>query len=321
MVTHRPTRKGFTLIELLVVIAIIAILAAILFPVFARARENARRSSCQSNEKQIALGFKQYTSDYDEKYPVADATWPTAINVYTKSVQILRCPSASSGAADAIDYLYNSNLSALKESKIDATALTVLSAEATRGAASSGTTATAGTRHFDGSNYSFVDGHVKWLKPTAISATAGTDSSFATGGTTTGAPAGNPFEFTTPSGIVTVAGAAFSRTSGNPGAIATQALGTTAATATTIGNESYNYIVLGFNNTGTDATSLLTNAKLDTTRSAVIDNIGNGNFFGYSDTSHRIYWDTTASNVTTNGTTVHQIDITINGQSKSFFFK
>src|SRR3954469_10299371 len=61
--------RGFTLIELLVVIAIIAILAAILFPVFARARENARRSSCQSNLKQIALGFKQYTQDYDEKYP------------------------------------------------------------------------------------------------------------------------------------------------------------------------------------------------------------------------------------------------------------
>jgi len=156
--------KGFTLIELLVVIAIIAILAAILFPVFARARENARRSSCQSNEKQIALGFKQYTSDYDEKYPVADATWPTAINVYTKSAQILRCPSASSGGAADIDYLYNTNLSAKRESVIQASALTVLNAEATRGAATAATTATAATRHFEGSNYAFVDGHVKWLK-------------------------------------------------------------------------------------------------------------------------------------------------------------
>ena len=70
--THRAsTRKGFTLIELLVVIAIIAILAAILFPVFARARENARRASCQSNLKQIGLGFMQYTQDYDEKFPLA----------------------------------------------------------------------------------------------------------------------------------------------------------------------------------------------------------------------------------------------------------
>ncbi len=62
-------RFAFTLIELLVVIAIIAILAAILFPVFARARENARRSSCQSNLKQIGLGVMQYIQDYDEKYP------------------------------------------------------------------------------------------------------------------------------------------------------------------------------------------------------------------------------------------------------------
>src|SRR6478735_7183314 len=63
-----PGRKmrGFTLIELLVVIAIIALLAAILFPVFARARENARKSSCQNNLKQIGVGLAQYTQDYDE---------------------------------------------------------------------------------------------------------------------------------------------------------------------------------------------------------------------------------------------------------------
>src|SRR5687767_15336393 len=66
-----PFRKsGFTLIELLVVIAIIAILAAILFPVFARARENARRTSCASNLKQISLGFLQYAQDYDERLPL-----------------------------------------------------------------------------------------------------------------------------------------------------------------------------------------------------------------------------------------------------------
>lgn len=96
---------GFTLIELLVVIAIIAILAAILFPVFARARENARRSSCQSNLKQIGIGFMQYIQDYDERYPQtfnSDATsmapqanvfWPQLLQPYIKSVQVFSCPS------------------------------------------------------------------------------------------------------------------------------------------------------------------------------------------------------------------------------------
>jgi prepilin-type N-terminal cleavage/methylation domain-containing protein len=101
-------KSGFTLIELLVVIAIIAILAAILFPVFARARENARRASCQSNEKQIALGFKQYIQDNNERYPAA-AGWQTAIFDYTKSNAILKCPSAA--GAGTFDYSYNSQMS------------------------------------------------------------------------------------------------------------------------------------------------------------------------------------------------------------------
>ncbi len=102
-----PRASAFTLIELLVVIAIIAILAAILFPVFARARENARRSSCQSNLKQIGLGILQYTQDYDERLPrewygfdgASNATayykWMDAIYPYTKSEQIFVCPSDS----------------------------------------------------------------------------------------------------------------------------------------------------------------------------------------------------------------------------------
>ncbi len=69
-----PHRRGFTLIELLVVIAIIAILAAILFPVFARARENARRTSCVSNVKQIGLAWMMYVQDYDETYPPDNTT-------------------------------------------------------------------------------------------------------------------------------------------------------------------------------------------------------------------------------------------------------
>ena len=104
----KNARSGFTLIELLVVIAIIAILAAILFPVFARARENARRSSCQSNLKQIGLGIIQYAQDYDERMPMriwgAPAStdlqeynsWRRSIFPYVKSTQIFACPSNSS---------------------------------------------------------------------------------------------------------------------------------------------------------------------------------------------------------------------------------
>lgn len=105
----KSRKSGFTLIELLVVIAIIAILAAILFPVFARARENARRASCQSNLKQMGLGIFQYTQDYDEKFPqmyvcytsACTGTgydyWPGLVQPYLKSTQIFRCPSDSTG--------------------------------------------------------------------------------------------------------------------------------------------------------------------------------------------------------------------------------
>ena len=122
MTNYRPLRldrkrMGFTLIELLVVIAIIALLAAILFPVFARARENARRASCQSNLKQIGIGLLQYTQDYDDFLPYAyfgnyndigistapgvlgpngveDYKWMDAIYPYIKSSQVFNCPSA-----------------------------------------------------------------------------------------------------------------------------------------------------------------------------------------------------------------------------------
>lgn len=101
-VSGRMQRRAFTLIELLVVIAIIALLAAILFPVFGRARENARRASCQSNQKQIGLGLLQYVQDYDEKLPSVfmvyswgNVGWPSLIYPYTRSTQVFRCPSAS----------------------------------------------------------------------------------------------------------------------------------------------------------------------------------------------------------------------------------
>ncbi len=106
------TRSGFTLIELLVVIAIIAILAAILFPVFAQAREKARQISCLSNLKQIGLAFLMYTQDYDETFPSttqanggcaplsdwwgAGGGWTTWVNPYIKAGGLYHCPSAES---------------------------------------------------------------------------------------------------------------------------------------------------------------------------------------------------------------------------------
>ena len=100
---HPHSRQGaFTLIELLVVIAIIAILAAILFPVFGRARENARRSSCQSNLKQIGLGITQYAQDYDEILilggqgnTTSDQKWMDIVQPYGESSQLFTCPSDS----------------------------------------------------------------------------------------------------------------------------------------------------------------------------------------------------------------------------------
>jgi prepilin-type N-terminal cleavage/methylation domain-containing protein/prepilin-type processing-associated H-X9-DG protein len=153
----RPSRKtGFTLIELLVVIAIIAILAAILFPVFARARENARRTSCMSNLKQIGLGFMQYTQDYDEKYPRSFATyaqvpdngnwggsspnyywfWHNMIYPYVKSNQLFVCPNGDTSATTPYyanygvnGFLIKSNASvSLAEIEAPATAYMVMDA-------------------------------------------------------------------------------------------------------------------------------------------------------------------------------------------------
>jgi len=106
-------RKGFTLIELLVVIAIIALLAAILFPVFARARENARKSSCQNNLKQIGVGIAQYVQDFDETFmesrPAGVATsgdvpWHVVVLPYIKNTQIFKCPSNSRPATETMQW-------------------------------------------------------------------------------------------------------------------------------------------------------------------------------------------------------------------------
>ena len=109
---HSRNSRAFTLIELLVVIAIISIIASILFPVFARARENARRASCMSNLKQMALGMMMYVQDYDETFPRAHvylngsstATfWWKTIQPYTNSKQLFYCPSSPNAGNMSVD--------------------------------------------------------------------------------------------------------------------------------------------------------------------------------------------------------------------------
>jgi prepilin-type N-terminal cleavage/methylation domain-containing protein/prepilin-type processing-associated H-X9-DG protein len=119
------SRRGFTLIELLVVIAIIAILAAILFPVFARAREKARQSSCQSNLKQLGLGMMMYAQDYDERMTyryyrlnpsvAGGPAWDTGLlQPYLKNTQVNICPDTLSRSYGYnVDYLQGTALAAI----------------------------------------------------------------------------------------------------------------------------------------------------------------------------------------------------------------
>ena len=213
--------RAFTLIELLVVIAIIAILAAILFPVFARARENARRTSCLSNMKQIGLAFMQYTQDYDERYPIDQVGayppgpygWADSLQPYLKSVQTFQCPSeplagdsdpradgagsfaeVNPGQSSCTDYTYNTGMArgmgsdtsvslanriGVNQAQLENATYTLVLLELTtpgnarviqRGGGLTNrpadTAGVAWTRHLDGCNFSFADGHAKWYKGT-----------------------------------------------------------------------------------------------------------------------------------------------------------
>jgi len=181
---------GFTLIELLVVIAIIAILAAILFPVFARARAKARQTACLSNVKQIQLAMMMYAEDYDECYPTVDHVtgydWFQPLYPYVKNRQIFRCPAYQAGPTEPeTDYLLNGLFAhgssmaqvtapaeqiciAVRQPGVNATGYHPWPGDGTSwdnlGAYSEFETRIAKGVHNDGSNYGFADGHAKWYR-------------------------------------------------------------------------------------------------------------------------------------------------------------
>jgi len=136
----QPRRSGFTLIELLVVIAIIAILAAILFPVFAKAREKARQITCASNEKQQGLAILQYVQDYDSTFPCGAGNhqgWVGEVYPYAKSQALFLCPddntpnSAGHPTAFFFSYAINNNVEGQTLAYESAPASTVLEVEIT----------------------------------------------------------------------------------------------------------------------------------------------------------------------------------------------
>ena len=180
-----PTKRGFTLIELLVVIAIIAILASILFPVFAKAREKARQATCNSNVRQIAMAVLMYVQDNSSQYPGIDgSSWVSKIASYMGGASAMfQCPSDTSGDSGKVSYamaglLIRENGTGVKESQVlspsevgslcDATPSEVYPSARLVGGGGAQPIETAGAtidpRHSKGAIVGFCDGHAKYFQ-------------------------------------------------------------------------------------------------------------------------------------------------------------
>ncbi len=176
----------------------------LLYPVLFLARENATKSSCQSNLKQIALGIFQYTQDYEEKYPLVAVNdkgitptnpygWMDALQPYVKSTQLFHCPDhpfANDGkrpeqvqARNLNDYYFNSRLNGIEQAKVNNVAAIIMLAHGNDGLDYSNSRYSKASlpphwrndenspayHHIGGTNYAYADGHVKWLKPEDVS--------------------------------------------------------------------------------------------------------------------------------------------------------
>jgi len=144
-------------------LVMLLLLAAILFPVFARAREKARQTSCLSNLKQISLGVLMYAADYDEVHPMAD-NWSDAVMPYVKNNQIFICPSAADQTQRS--YAYNGGLDQTSARVIPQPALVAMAFDSQPGTNLSGGQDLVVSRHNEGANFAFADGHAKWVKDT-----------------------------------------------------------------------------------------------------------------------------------------------------------
>lgn len=175
--------RGFTLVEMLIVLALIGVLAGLSFPVFSRVREKGRRTTCQSNLKQIGLAVQQYVQDNNGRYPTLAslqatdiARWNVPIRSYLKSEAVFRCPSRQKPLPlyPATDYGYNwLTLNGTQEASIVFPIHVPLNDEGGGSSYDGGPdtdvidTSFAGpiwqpALHSGGANFSYIDGHIKW---------------------------------------------------------------------------------------------------------------------------------------------------------------